>query len=249
MEELDLEEPEARGPQRFVRFSLSQRLEHLVLMLIFLALVLTGLPQRFYDHPWSQWTVLHLGGIDNTRFLHRTFALVFMGQALYHLVTVVHLATRGRLRPTIVPTLKDVSDAWQMLRYSLGVAEERPKFDRYTYGQKFEYWGIISGGMVMIITGLFLWFPLVVTRALPGEVVAAAKEAHGNEALLALLVIVVWHLYAVLLSPAFFPGDYSIFTGYISKHRMREEHPLEYLRLTASANSSLQKEVRGDALA
>ncbi|MCL4508575.1 MAG: hypothetical protein M1296_03485, partial [Chloroflexi bacterium] len=76
------------------------------------------------------------------------------------------------------------------------------------------------------------WFPTWATKVLPGELIPAAKEAHGGEALLAFLVIVIWHLYGVHLSPLRFPGDISIFTGRISRKRMIEEHPLEYAQLT-----------------
>lgn len=112
-------------------------------------------------------------------------------------------------------------------------------FDRYDYRQKFEYWGVVLGALIMIITGLILWFPTYFTYVLPGELVPAAKEAHGGEALLAFLVIVVWHLYSVHLSPVQFPGDSSIFTGRVSTEKMLHEHPLEYAR---SAGLSLVEE-------
>ncbi len=131
----------------------------------------------------------------------------------------------------MVPKARDFRDALDMLKYSLGVRAEHPRFDRYDYRQKFEYWGLVLGNFIMIVTGSILWFPVLATRILPGELVPAAKEAHGGEALLALLVITIWHLYSVHLSPVQFPGDTSIFTGKISRHRMIEEHPLEYARI------------------
>lgn len=223
-----------REPEWVVRFNLSQRLEHAVLLVCFIILVVTGLPQRYPDLPAATWTIEQFGGIDNARLIHRVFAAAFTFQALYHIATIGIMGLRGRLRPTMVPNMKDVIDALTMLRYSTGSAPEPPKFGRYEYRQKFEYWGIIFGSTIMISSGLLLWFPALFTEVLPGQVIAAAREAHGGEATLALLTIVTWHLYSVLLSPSQFPGDYSIFTGRISRERMLEEHPLEYAQILAA---------------
>jgi cytochrome b subunit of formate dehydrogenase len=218
-------------PEWIIRFGLSQRVQHAVLLAGFVVLVITGLPQKYTDWPLATWTINQLGGIDNARFIHRSAAVALVLASIYHILEIGFWALRGRLRPTMVPNLKDVVDAMTTLRYSLGLAPAPPKFDRYEYRQKFEYWGVVFGTVVIICTGLILWFPIAFTKLFPGEMVAAAREAHGGEATLALLTIVVWHLYSVLLSPGQFPGDFSIFTGRISKERMEEEHPLEYARL------------------
>lgn len=229
--------PVSREPEWFLRFNVSQRLQHAILAVSFVALVVTGIPQKYPDWPLATWTIEQLGGIESSRLIHRSFAVAFVALSVYHILEIGFLAFRGRLRPTMVPNLKDVLDALAMLRYSLGLAPAPPKFGRYEYRQKFEYWGIIFGSAIMISTGLVLWFPVVVTEVLPGQVVAAAREAHGGEATLALLTIVTWHLYSVLISPAAFPGDYSIFTGRISRERMIEEHPLEYRSLRRQAEA------------
>ena len=217
--------------REFVRFSVSQRLEHLLTMVCFGVLLLTGLPQKFNDASLSIWVVDSFGGIDNVRFVHRVFATAFIFSAFYHVGAIGLSIIRGRFNPTMTPTLRDFADALVMLRYSVGLANSKPRFGRYDYRQKFEYWGIVYGGIIMIVSGLTLWFPTYVTRFLPGEVVPAAKEMHAGEALLALLVIVTWHMYSVLLSPSHFPGDWSIFTGKISREKLEEEHPLEYIAL------------------
>ncbi len=64
----------------------------------------------------------------------------------------------------------------------------------------------------------------------------AAKEFHGNEATLAVIVIVIWHLYDVILRPGIFPADTTIFTGKISKKRMIDEHGLEYAEISGSSH-------------
>ena len=232
--------PRIEGDQ-FVRFNVSERSEHVLLMISFTMLVLTGLPQKFHGLPLASSLVLMLGGVDVVRFVHRVFATLFTLQAFYHLTYVVVGLARRSLQPSMVPELKDVVDAWHMLQYCLGLAHQEPAFGRFSYREKFEYWGVVLGAAIMVVTGVVLWFPTLATRFLPGELVPAAKEAHGGEALLAFLVIVIWHLYGVHLSPIRFPGDLTIFTGRISRKRMIEEHPLEYARLTGLVPGQLEE--------
>lgn len=214
-----------------VRFTLLQRMEHLLVMVLFIILVVTGLPQKYFEAEWAQWIILIVGGIDRVRWIHRLFGILIALVAVFHLVRVVYLVLRKRVEPSMVPDRQDFLDAVVMLRYYLGLSEEHPKFGRYDYRQKFEYWGLFFGGMVMIVTGFILYYPTWFTRFLPGEVVPAAKVAHSYEGLLAFLVVITWHIYNAHLNPDVFPFDSSIFTGKISVERMLKEHPLEYARL------------------
>ena len=218
-------------PEKVVRFRLWQRLEHWLLAASFMGLLATGLPQKFNQAEASLWVVNALGGIDNVRSLHRVLATLFVAESVLHVGEIGLDLMRRRFRPSMVVTLQDFRDAFNMLRYSLGLIPQRPQFDRYDYRQKFEYWGIVFGAVIMIATGLVLWFPTYATQALPGQLVPAAKEMHSGEALLALLVIVVWHFYDVVLSPSVFPLDTAMITGFISRERLHEEHPREHTRL------------------
>ncbi|MDP2675634.1 MAG: cache domain-containing protein, partial [Dehalococcoidia bacterium] len=96
----------------------------------------------------------------------------------------------------------------------------------------------IDPASIDAVTGLTLWFPTYVAQLLPGQLVPAAKEMHSGEALLALLVIVVWHFYDVALSPSVFPLDTGMITGVISRERLHEEHPREYTRLARAADAA-----------
>ena len=214
-----------------VRFSPWQRVEHLVVMLLFTALVVTGLPQKFFQSRWADAVVLALGGIERVRLVHRWAGILFAAAAVLHLAVVLWLLLARRARPSMVPTREDAWNAIGMLRYCVGLSDAHPAFDRYDYRQKFEYWGVIFGSLVMVVTGFILYFPIAVTRWLPGEVVPAAKVAHSNEAFLAFLVIVIWHMYSAHFNPDVFPMDSSIFTGKISLERLEHEHALEYRRL------------------
>jgi len=226
----------------FVRFSLSQRVQHIVLIITFVALALTGLAQKYYTAGWANWLILGLGGIEVTRLIHRIFAIVFMGALVYHFVEVFWGLLVKHNRPSMFITRQDFKDAIQEVRYSFGLADKPPEYGRYDYKQKFEYWGIIMGSFIIIISGLVLMFPVFVTQIFPGEFVPAAKEFHGNEATLAVIVIVIWHLYDVIIRPGIFPADTTIFTGRMSIARMKEEHALEYSEVMSGADKALEKE-------
>jgi len=222
----------SREPSYFVRFSLGQRVEHNLLMLTFIALSVTGMAQKFYTAGWAEWVILSLGGIDYTRLIHRAFGLIFTLSAIYHFGGLIYSVFIRHSKLSMIPNLKDVRDVIAFLKYSFGFHDKLPEFNRFDYRQKFEYWGILFGSTIMIITGFILAYPIVFTSIFPGQLVAAADEAHGNEAMLAVLTIVVWHIYDVIIKPGIFPADTSIFTGKISRKRMLEEHPLELAALT-----------------
>lgn len=219
------------------RFGLGRMIEHHVFAIVFMTLVCTGLAQRFYDASWSEWLVTHAGGIDQLRLIHRSTGVVFSLLTIQHIVIGAHGLIFKHWAPTMMISIKDFRDAIQNLKYYFGIHNNPARCDRYDYKQKFEYWGVILGGLLMITTGLMLWFPSLTFQILPflpGQVIPAAKVAHSNECMLALLVIVIWHIYNAIFSPEVFPMDTGIFTGKISKERCKHEHPLEYERITGT---------------
>jgi formate dehydrogenase gamma subunit len=217
-----------------VRFSLRQRIEHFSIMTLFTVLAVTGFPQKFYAADWARGMIVGMGGIDVIRWIHRAAGILFTLLTAVHLTTAIGLVITGRAKLSIVPTRQDFVDAIRQLQYYLGISDAHVRYGRFDYRQKFEYWGLVLGGVVMITTGLVLYFPIQVTLLLPGELIPAAKVAHGNEGLMAFLVVILWHIYNAHLNPDVFPFDKTIFTGRISKERMRHEHPLELEQLTGT---------------
>lgn len=221
--------------REFERFSARQRFEHVTVMLLFTTLAVTGLPQKFFDTSWAPAVMNLLGGVDRARWIHRAAGLAFVFMAAFHLAGAVYEVVVRRAPLSIVPNKKDYHDAILTLRYYLGLTDRQAIFDRFDYRQKFEYWGLILGAMVVISTGIVLLWPVVVAQYLPGEVIPAAKVAHSNEGLLAFLVVITWHVYNAHFNPDVFPFDTTIFTGRISQERMEHEHPLELDRLAPGA--------------
>ena len=222
---------EAPHTRMLVRFSRWQRIEHWLLVLSFAGLLFTGLPQKYDDTAFSSWIIDFLGSVSTARLLHRIFACIFVVESAVHAGEIALSVLKRRFRPTMLITPQDFRDAINMLRYSVGLIPDRPRFDRFDYRQKFEYWGILFGALIMIATGAVLWFPTVATQYFPGQLVPAAKEMHSGEALLAMLVVLLWHFYDVILCPAVLPLDTAMITGKISAERLMHEHPREYERL------------------
>ena len=238
------------GTQVYIkRFGVNRVIEHWLNAIVFALLVITGLSQRFHHYSFSQWIIMTLGGVDTMRLIHRYSGLMFT------ILIVVHIGIGSvgvilkKWPASMVITLKDFRDAIDNLRYYFGLTNHPARCDRYDYKQKFEYWGVIAGGFLMISTGLILWFPVTVARFLPGEFIPAAKAAHSNEALLAFLVIVTWHIYNAIFSPEVFPLDTAIFTGKISRERMIHEHPVELARIEGVSMDEILKHGHGEPAA
>lgn len=215
----------------YVRFSQWARFQHAAVIVLFAVLVLSGMPQKWPHNDLSRFLIDGMGGIFAVRWYHRICGLVFTALTVAHIAVVIVQILRRRMRPSMFLSRNDFKDAIQNLSYYLGREQQPPRFGRYDYRQKFEYWGLIFGSVVMIISGFILYFPIVFSQVLPAALIPAAKVAHSNEAFLALAIIIVWHLYGAHLNAEVFPFDTSIFTGRISRKRLAHEHPLEYEEL------------------
>jgi len=213
------------------RFTLAQRIEHFVLIISFNALALTGLPQKYFQAGWAERIIQALGGIERVRFLHRTFALLLIAEAIFHVGAVVAARRRGRERGDMNLSFQDVRDVAGDVAYLVGLRRTRPAFARFDYRQKLEYWAVVWGTAVMATTGLIMWFPEALARLLPGVLVPAARVAHGGEALLAILSVIIWHFYNAHFRPDVFPMDPAMWTGAIPVARLRHDHGAEYERL------------------
>jgi formate dehydrogenase gamma subunit len=214
-----------------VRFSAWSRVQHGLIILFFTVLLVTGLPQKWPGADMSRWIIDHIGGVFVARWLHRAAGVLFSGLVAAHLTIAITGVLTRRMKPSMMLGRRDFRDAIDNLRYYAGYAPTPPKFGRYDYRQKFEYWGLIFGSLIMVATGFILYFPIIVSRVLPAELIPAAKVMHSYEALFAFLIVLIWHMAGAHLAPESFPIDTSIFTGKVRKDKLRHEHALEYEEL------------------
>ncbi len=224
----------------YPRFDIWQRLEHIALLLSFTILAISGLPQKYADSNWGSVMIQAMGGIETTRQIHHLAAIILMLGTIYHGAIVTYKVWVLGVRLTMLPDWQDVKDGFQALAYNIGLAKVLPRMGRYNFGEKIEYWAVIWGTVIMIITGFMLWNPIAAARFLPGQFIPAAKAAHGGEAILAVLSILTWHLYHVHLKHF----NKSMFTGRISHHEMTEEHPLELADIEAGRTDPILDEAK-----
>ncbi len=215
--------------KQYVRFTLAQRIEHVAQLVSFTILAVTGLPQKYVDAPISDVIIAALGGIETVRVIHRVAATVLMVATVYHLVMMAYKVYVRRVRPTMLPEIKDAVDAFQIFVHNIGLSKKWPQMGRYTFEEKAEYWAFVWGTLVMVATGFILWNPIATATFFPGQVIPAAKAAHGGEAVLAVLAIIVWHFYGVHLRHF----NKSMWTGKLTEAELAHEHPLELAEIKA----------------
>jgi formate dehydrogenase gamma subunit len=219
----------SEAPRRYLRFRVLDRAEHILLLASFTTLAITGLVQKFAEAGVSQAVIAALGGIETTRTIHHFAAVVLMLEAIFHLGTVSYKLLVRRTRLDMLPGVADARRAWDAFRYNLGLRSHPPQEGRYSFAEKAEYFAVVWGTVLMAITGFMMWNPISTTRFLPGQIIPAAKAAHGFEAILAVLAIIIWHMYHVHLRRF----NRSMFTGYLKEDEMIEEHPLELADIKA----------------
>ncbi|UCD84156.1 MAG: cytochrome b/b6 domain-containing protein [Deltaproteobacteria bacterium] len=219
--------------EEFQRFNLHFRIQHIMIFTSVIILILTGLPLKFPDLPTSTGFVSIIGGIKSSRLLHRIGAVILIAAMAYHVIySILHREGRRDLI-LLIPRPRDFLNLIQNIKYFLGFSHEKARFGRFSYIEKFDYWAVYWGCVVMIGTGAILWFENLFLNIFPKYMFDISKEAHSDEALLATLAIVIWHFYNVHLNPDIFPMSWTWWTGKISKEEMIEHHPLEYEETTA----------------
>ncbi len=219
--------------ETFERFNRNFRFQHMVMFSSVIILIITGMPIKFPNFLLSRLVINLWGGIHNSTLVHRIGALMLVYFMVHHLFYSIFTRDGRRDFVLLIPMPKDLRDAVQNIRYFLGKAKEKPKFGRFSYIEKFDYWAVYWGCIIMIGSGAFLWGESIVLKYLPKFALDIAHEMHSDEALLATLAIVIWHFYNVHFNPDRFPGTLMWWHGRISEHEIKEEHPLEYEEIMA----------------
>ena len=221
------------------RFDAANCALHGLLMISFLGLSATGLPLLFGTSRWASLLASLLGGIEVAGRLHRLFATLLILVFFLHLARVLKQLVMDRDLGVLwgpgsmVPQPRDAVQAVGHIKWFLGHGE-RPRFGRYSYWEKFDYWAVFWGMGIIGFSGLMLWFPTVFSKVVPGWLFNIALLVHGEEALLAVVFIFTVHFFNTHMRPEKFPMDPVIFTGRLSERELREERPDEYDQLAAN---------------
>ncbi|MEW6117882.1 MAG: cytochrome b/b6 domain-containing protein [Nitrospirota bacterium] len=225
-------------PGEYLRFNVTERIQHVIMFVTFLLLSFTGwalkYPEQTVEH--SSWLVQIWGGAKNAGIVHRIAGITMLLDFVWHVIYLAYSLGTGKMKlrwnTTIIPTPKDVTDAIQNILYFLGLSKTKPKFGRFSYIHKFDYWAVFWGMGIIGLSGLFLAFPVWASNFFPSWSVNWIWEVlfimHSDEALLAIVFILFWHFYNEHLRYNKFPMSTTWITGKISIEDMKHEHPLEY---------------------
>ena len=217
----------------YLRFTAAQRIQHVFLFSSFFLLMLTGLPLFFPESRIVREIFFFSSSFQIRGVIHRFAAVVLMLLCVFHIGYCL-FTRRGHddLKEMLIRG-KDLRDVVDLFLYNVGRRDERPRFGRFNFKEKFEYWAVVWGSAVMIVTGLMQWYVEVSMILFPKWVLDMSRVIHGYEAILAFLAIVIWHFYNVHLNPEVFPMSRVWIHGRIPIEELMEHHPLEYERLIA----------------
>jgi cytochrome b subunit of formate dehydrogenase len=227
--------PSVDAERSVVRFDLHQRGQHWLMLSGVILLGITGWPLRGAGDAqaatYSASFMKLFGGAEGAAIWHRVGAVLIILSSIYHLFYLTFLASKKRLPLSMLPLPKDALDMRDNILFMLGLRKERPRFDRYMYLEKFDYWAVFWGIVMMVGTGFIFWFPAFFSSWAPSWLITAALIIHGEEATLAILFLFVVHFYNVHLKPSIFPMNWAWLNGRISVENLKHEHPLEYERM------------------
>jgi cytochrome b subunit of formate dehydrogenase len=206
-----------------------------MLLASFLGLAATGLPLKYSHSAWGKNLAAGLGGFSWTGIWHRFFAVTTFACLAMYVGLLAWRYFAGRRQGAAwqkvvfgpdspVPTWRDVRDFFRMVRWFIGMGP-KPAFERWSYWEKFDFWGACADIVIIGLTGLILWFPNFFCYFLPGVGLNIAKVIHSTQALLATGFVFAIHFFNTHLRPEKFPADMSVLSGLVSEEEMREERP------------------------
>lgn len=208
----------------FVRMNLVQRIQHILLALSFIYLSISGFALKFPD----SWVSFIMGSSEEMRRGgHRVAAIIMLALALFHTVYLLATTDGRKVLRDMLPCKKDFLDTWDAVKYLLLADAPKPRFARFGYPEKAEYWAVVWGTIIMGGTGLMIWFKMGVTEWVPRWVIDVAVTIHYYEAILAVLAIIVWHFYHVIFDPDVYPLNLAWWDGKVTEHWYKDEHPMD----------------------
>jgi len=226
-----------KSNQRVRRFDRIDRIMHLGVILSFLTLSVTGLPLKYSHSPLATWFAQNVVGFKTGAIMHRLAATLIGLIFMYHILSLLYLKFVKHQKglfwgsKSLVPRWQDIKDFMNHLSFFIGASKKPPAFGRWTYWEKFDYFAVFWGMVIIGSSGLMLWFPELFTRLLPGWFINAAHIIHSEEALLATAFIFTVHFFNTHLRPGAFPMDEVIFTGRVTEEKFKEERSLQFAEM------------------
>lgn len=244
--------PLIRDDEIFLRMNLSERIQHFVLIITFFILILTGIPLIFYEFKFLKFFFAGERSFYIRGILHRVAAVGLILNTIWHILYTIFTKRGKNNFKELLPRLKDFKDAFEIFWHHLGLTrflykrgifknffssrpywlfEKPPEYGRYNFIEKFEYWAVVWGTLIMIISGFFMWNVELSLSLFPLWVHDIFIIVHGYEAILAFLAVIIWHMYNVHLNPEVFPMSKIWLNGKITGKELRTLHPLEYKKI------------------
>jgi cytochrome b subunit of formate dehydrogenase len=214
----------AKKRPQVVRMHIDEVVQHALLAISFISLVISGFALRYDQGFMARFFFGWEGGFEVRGILHRASAVVFMLTILWHALFL--LSPRGRrFIKDMWPIRRDFQFFVRRMLYNLGLRPRMECVQRFNYVEKAEYWALVWGTVVMVITGILLWFDNWFVQFLPKGVLDVTLVIHFYEAWLASLAILVWHMYSVVFHPHVYPMNPSWITGHMPEDMYKHEHP------------------------
>lgn len=199
------------------------RAQHLLLMITVILLSITGFSILFHRTVASEILVAMEGGFRMRGLLHRAGAVMLLLLVLYHLFYIFYTREGSEEFRKLIIRKKDLADFVQMMKFDLRVTDSYPTLGRYCYKEKFQYWGVNIGLMIMILSGIILWFESGSMRIFPKWVLDVTMIIHGYEGMIVFIILLFWHMYNVHFSPGNFLRNNVWITGKVDRERLSRE--------------------------
>ena len=225
----------------FRRFTKSQRITHIFIIISFLLLATTGMMLKFAHMKWASFFAKIIGGVDMAGNIHRFAAMITFGYFAFHVMSLFKAKKERKMTfkdfifgpDSLMFNKQDIKDFIGTVKWFLWLGE-RPKYGRWTYWEKFDYFAVFWGVAVIGFSGLILWFPEAFTKIFPGWLINVSQIIHSDEALLAVVFIFTIHFFNTHLRPEAFPMDTVIFTGHVELEDYKTERPKEWEKVEQS---------------
>lgn len=205
---------------RILRYQFHERLNHWFAAFSYIYCLLTGL--AFWS-PWLFWLAIALGGGEISRILHPWSGLIFVGAVLF---------MYGMWAKQMYVTETDKA-WWRSLQHYIRNEDDKmPPAGRYNAGQKLLFWGFFVCALLLVLSGLVLWFPEYIPWSLR-SLRYLAVLVHVSSALLTIGLFMI-HVYMSVFAERGAFG--SVIRGDVSLDFAKRYHPAWYEEIVGSAS-------------